>query len=433
MKVRSITFGVLFAVAMFAGSVSANVPLLTENAPGDGLHWNRKRIRIELSSSLLKSPTAIKPESDEIGAITRSFATWSDVTGIEFYFEWSDRQSVSAAGKTGDGVNLITIAPTSENLLAIGGDSGEVSARTRVFFGRRGEISEADVVLSPVQQFSTDGSFGTFDLQSTLTHEIGHMLGIDHSPVMAATMYQFQARNGTFNLPAVLGQTLSLDDVAAYRALYEPDAYATIVGRLLRYGGRPGSEIVVWAEEIGTGRVAAGRTTNGTGDFRLAGLEKGEYRLFFQSETTVGEDWVAGELGTLSVSVNRDYRFDRRLGRSFERPTADSIGFNGQFADLPILVNPDKSFAIFVTAARGNGGRTEMRGSSRFFVFGADQQNHDLGPDFAISSARVFVDEAAREGDYTVSVANASGNQRFFIGALSIDRYSNPWSLYDLK
>jgi MYXO-CTERM domain-containing protein len=82
-----------------------------------------------------------------------------------------------------------------------------------------GKIEAADVLVNTVDYdlrpdlACSEGVFW-WDLQSVLTHELGHALGIDHSEVSTATMF-------TYTDPGLCKwRTLSDDDVEAYAAAY---------------------------------------------------------------------------------------------------------------------------------------------------------------------------------------------------------------------
>src|SRR5829696_892819 len=178
------------------------------------IRWPKKTIEVSLSTSLLSPGANIKPDSDVVGAARRALARWSSLSNINFVVTWSPLISVSPT-EAGDGINLLTIAVTLENE-AFNSDS--TTGRTRVFFDREtGNIAEADISINPRPrsddgvelQFSTDGTPGTYDLEATFTHEIGHFLGLDSSVLLSSTMQGRQTINGTFGLPALTERTLS--------------------------------------------------------------------------------------------------------------------------------------------------------------------------------------------------------------------------------
>ena len=204
---------------------------------GQILKWREPTaIRIAVSTSLLQPNANIKFDSDVMSAINRSFEAWQDAADVEIQWLASERANVSPSGLAGDGVSLITIAPTAENAMLFIRDPNE-AARTRVFHSK-GFITEADIVLNPYQQFSTDGTFGTFDLESTLTHEIGHLLGLSHSSVMSSTMSRSFPKNGLFGLVDLGFRTLDETDISAVRELYGANdddlCCASIGGKLVQ-------------------------------------------------------------------------------------------------------------------------------------------------------------------------------------------------------
>ena len=214
---------------------------------------------------------------------------WSSVANIQFVEVSSKAQSISPA-TAGDGISLITIADTPENNALFAGANN--TGRTRVFYDpATGAISEADVVINPHPvsadgspvQFSTDGTPGTYDLESAFTHEIGHLLGLEHSGVIAATMQARQGLNGLYNLASATNRTLSEDDRAAVRGIYGPhDGLGAIEGKI--QDSSSGSPVAVfgahvWAESAQTGRVIASSITLADGHYRIESLPPGQYRV----------------------------------------------------------------------------------------------------------------------------------------------------------
>jgi hypothetical protein len=97
------------------------------------MRWKAPAIKIALSTSIVSPGPNIKSGTVVTDVVRRSLAAWEIVSAIRFTQSLSDKQSVSPSGAVGDGLSLITIAQTPENLALFQGGAQTGSARTRVF------------------------------------------------------------------------------------------------------------------------------------------------------------------------------------------------------------------------------------------------------------------------------------------------------------
>jgi hypothetical protein len=106
-----------------------------------------------------------------------------------------------------------------------------------------GQILDADVLVRPADattKFATPAALGTnpnaYDLESILTHELGHSLGFSHSAVWQAMMFIFAPPPGQFTGSRPGTQSpdapLSDDDRTGLRALYPDASDTTHVGTI---------------------------------------------------------------------------------------------------------------------------------------------------------------------------------------------------------
>ncbi len=220
------------------------------------------------STSLNSNPVTILTQDqtpagrlNEIeSTILESFAVWTGVTGTSLgnaALAPLNRTATQSACSSNDGLKTICF---NQNGLEF---TAGVLAITRVVTSDRigaqpfpnvppasfiGEILDADILLRPSDTtitFATPAALpsrpSAYDLETILTHELGHFFGFSHSGVWRAMMAPFAPPRGQFlgdrPAPQLPDAPLAEDDRTGLRVLY-PDPSDTlhvgsISGRIL--------------------------------------------------------------------------------------------------------------------------------------------------------------------------------------------------------
>jgi hypothetical protein len=185
--------------------------------------------------------------------IQQSLAVWSNVSGTTLTAaSIAPLVRNSAANLCGsDGINSICFdqpdVAFTPGVLAftrvitadqIGIQLGSGAPSTRV-----GQILDADIYFNPsdsLVSFATPAALSanpkSYDLESVLTHELGHALGFSHSAVWSAMMFPFAPAPGTFTGMRPTAQQpdapLADDDRTGLRVLYHDPADTQFIGSI---------------------------------------------------------------------------------------------------------------------------------------------------------------------------------------------------------
>ena len=140
-------------------------------------------------------------------------------------------------------------------------------------------LIDADIIFNPVEQFYTTATTPptAFDVQAVATHEIGHMLGLDHSGIAHSMMYPFGDTTA-----AIQERTLAVDDVAGTAFLYPSTSFSTLTGVIsgqVTLGGLGifGSHVI--AIDSASGAAVIDGMTDLQGNYKLIGLPPGNYNV----------------------------------------------------------------------------------------------------------------------------------------------------------
>jgi Matrixin len=408
------------------------------------IHWPTTNIVIALSDSLNNPPSFVHATGAQVVlAARRALSRWALASNIQFTVTTSSRTTAVQ-----DGVSLITIAPENSSQF----NSPLQPGRAFVFFDQNGLITEADLAINPnvttqagaPSFFSTDGTPGSYDLESTFTHEIGHMLGLEHSGILAATMQPRQGVNGTFDLPNFTTRTLAADDIAGIRAIYGPHSgLGSITGRVTT-GGNGLFGAHVFAEDAATGRVVAGNITLSNGSYRIDSLPPGQYRVVAEpldEPVNVTEipssggayaglrggttPFVTTEGGTATVSADAATTFNDiavQGGTAPFNPKFIGTGSSGQLSTVAVPFVPGQTMNVLV-GGDNLGVVTQISVTSPFITISGTPQfiPPEAGFGIPVWSFDITPSILTPPGEYDVRLQSASGQLAYVTGGLTVD------------
>jgi Matrixin/Carboxypeptidase regulatory-like domain len=190
--------------------------------------------------------------------LDRAGKDWSAIPDTNLAFQSLGIVDGASAGK--DGRNTVSMA---DDLFA----DQKFIALTTNWYDDNGRILEADIQIDPM------AVSGGYNMQQLVEHEMGHVLGLDHSAVLSSVMYPYV---GTGNAAG-----LDSDDRVAISTAYakvKPAAGATLEGRV--YGDDGGifaAQVVAVNDQ---GEPVATALSDKSGNFTLPGIPSGTYRIY---------------------------------------------------------------------------------------------------------------------------------------------------------
>lgn len=186
--------------------IATNAAAFTVKSTSDGsaVRWGTFPVSYEWSGSALSDTLPEAPLQVE-----DAFDAWADVDETEIAFRSSaTRQAPSSA-------------PDSHNLVWFESDwpfDPDQIAMTDLWTDEEGKLVAFDIHINGTVPWSTEGKPEAYDLQAAVLHEVGHALGLEHSAITTAAMYN------TTELGAVWRRELHEDDVHAAQFLYPIEA-----------------------------------------------------------------------------------------------------------------------------------------------------------------------------------------------------------------
>lgn len=210
----------------------------------------------EVDSRLIAAKPAIATMID------RAFETWAAVPDANISF--APRGVSATAAKRNDG--RINVSMADELFRGQG-----ALALTTYTFDENGRFTDADIQIDPTLLQ------GDYNVDTALRHEVGHVLGLDHSAVLSAVMYPFVTSSD-------VASTFDSDDRIAIAQTY-PKHDPTLIGATLQ-GRVLGDSGGIFAAQVvamnARGEPVATGLTSASGEFTLTGIPAGRYRIYVE-------------------------------------------------------------------------------------------------------------------------------------------------------
>lgn len=171
------------------GPARAFVRSHVDGDPSLYLYWNNRSIAVFLQQS---GSEDVEPGAMR-AAVLRSLTEWSANSCTDLYLHWGGTTTSTATNLTSaepDMVNSLVWREAGEWPEDVG--SGTLALTTLVYDRGLGAILDGDIDFNGEDFFWTardNPADSDTDVQNTVTHELGHLIGLDHSDDPDSTMF----------------------------------------------------------------------------------------------------------------------------------------------------------------------------------------------------------------------------------------------------
>ncbi|MCP4093855.1 MAG: matrixin family metalloprotease [Planctomycetes bacterium] len=390
---------VLLAFAVGFGAADAYVRIQIN---GKSLQWANPSLNWRLNANGSDNIT----DDSHIAAIEHGFQAWEDISGSNIAFtRGADTNDVAP------GASSHIVAFDENNTSGYFPNGSGIVAITPISFDTgSGNILDADILFNGSQyDFSTDGSAGTFDVQDVLSHEIGHFIGLDHSPQISGTLWPYVSSRQW------LHRSLTTDDRSGAIAVAPSGSQSRLTGSVRRDSDNSVIRgAIVSAISSADGRLIGMAATTSTGAFTIRGVPAGSYWLHV---TPLEGGMTSGNL-TGNSPVDTDFAAD--FYGSFNVPTSFNVTQGNETAAGTVYMDADIAMKDSANAAvitrRGDAVMVTIFGSN----FVADQMDViSKSPNISISNvtsassfvrATVTVNGVADLGSYDLYIRHSGGD-----------------------
>ena len=243
------------------------------------VRWTSMPIRYLVTNSDVPGATAVQLQM----AIQQGFAAWSKAPGTSMSSQFVG--FTSAQPSVDDGLSVIGFLARPDLDRTLGATSFQFDTVT-------GELVESDIFLNSAFDWSvaSAGEAGRFDVQSIVTHELGHLQGMSHSalgetelqPTGGRRVLAKQAIMFPIAFPAgnIDDRTPKADDLAGLGDVYASTAFNRQFGQVsgrVTVNGRGMFGAHVTAFNSTTGDLVSGFCLDQEGTFVVGGLRPGLY------------------------------------------------------------------------------------------------------------------------------------------------------------
>lgn len=393
---------------VLVASASANTRL--KSSSGYELRWGQPS---NVGIVIQRAGSDDLADESHVTAIQNAIRAWNEAPGSAARL--IENASAGARARTdwpSDDLHLVLFDEDgSSGYFPIG--TGIV-ALTPVWFTASGVISDADVLFNGRDfTFTTSGDAGAFDVQDVATHELGHLLGLDHSGWAGATMYPY------VDPAIVLHRSISEDEVSALRTAYPAAPFGALAG-VVRY---PDDDYVGGAHVVAldaNGRTRASTLTSNLGAFTLRGLAPGTYSLYATPfEAPVSAANLSGNHG-----IQVDFRTTAFGSFGVTESGTTSIGNRTVLADTSLGLGRT-SDDLPVRCVIGRTRTVTLHGSN--LAPGSALETSDasvtvapLAWNFSQVTFQVTVPDDEALGHVDLTVVNAVGQRSTLVAALEI-------------